>query len=166
MRNFNVIGGAYFKLEYSKCWSNFEFDRSTVSGTRPCTSHAFMIYCVIRRSKRCLGHPFRNRSQHNRHTESLHSIVTHFIHPLYVFISVPCMCLGWFRCLPSFLHRRSDRGPVLCMCCVCHYVSVCPCQLTAKECFLQFGLHVYFDISLTTIDLEFIYELSLLLMLI
>ena len=27
-----AIGGAYFKLEHSKIWSNFEFDRITFSG--------------------------------------------------------------------------------------------------------------------------------------
>ena len=33
MQTFAVIGWSYFKLEHSKFWSNFEFDRNIVSGT-------------------------------------------------------------------------------------------------------------------------------------
>ena len=31
VQDFVVVGQVYFKLEYSKCWSNFEFDRNIVS---------------------------------------------------------------------------------------------------------------------------------------
>ena len=33
VQTFLVIGWDYSKLQYSKFWSNFEFDRNTVSGT-------------------------------------------------------------------------------------------------------------------------------------
>ena len=33
VQNIIVIGWAYFKLEHSKLWSNFEFDQNVVSGT-------------------------------------------------------------------------------------------------------------------------------------
>ena len=36
VQNFFVIGWAYFELEHSKFWSNFEFDRNTVSGRGAC----------------------------------------------------------------------------------------------------------------------------------
>ena len=44
VQNFIVIGYIYFKLEHSKFWSNFEFDRNIVSGMGARFSWNFPIW--------------------------------------------------------------------------------------------------------------------------